>query len=184
MSAFIYQSNATTLWELLPALIMTILLLVAALWDARERRIPNQLTLGSAIVGLALNGLLYGTDGLLSATKGWGLGLVLLLILWLVGAMGAGDVKLLAAVGALMGPVFVINTFLWMGLAGGVLAIAISLQRRQLRVAMTSLFVQLNSLLVLHQVPKPESPKTSQRELPYGVAIAIGGLAALFWAWI
>src|SRR5947209_11249935 len=77
---------------------------VAAYTDLRSRRIPNWLTLSAAVIGLGLNLALGGAAGGLTAVLGLGLGLAMLLPFYLLRAVGAGDVKLLAALGALLGP--------------------------------------------------------------------------------
>jgi prepilin peptidase CpaA len=107
------------------------LLLTAAAWDIRARRIPNALTLAAVLAGLAGNGWRGGWPGL--AWSGEGLALAAPLLLpYAVRALGAGDVKLLGAVGALMGPVFLLWTLLGTALAGGLLALAWAASRRAL----------------------------------------------------
>jgi len=111
--------------------LLAALLLTAAAWDIRARRIPNALTLAAVLAGLAGNGWWGGWPGL--AWSGEGLALAAPLLLpYAVRALGAGDVKLLGAVGALMGPVFLLWTLLGTALAGGLLALAWAVSRRAL----------------------------------------------------
>lgn len=107
-------------------LALTILLGAGACWfDLRDGKIPNKIN-GSAIAaGLLLNLAFNGTSGLLTALQGFGVGLGLLLIPYLMGGIGGGDVKLLAAIGALMGPLFIAKTMLFGALAGGAMALVI-----------------------------------------------------------
>src|ERR1700722_11609734 len=86
-------------------ILLGILVAIAAVFDIRSRRIPNWLVLAGIIVGLAWNVYSSGWSGLLRASEGLGLGFVLYFPLYLIRARGAGDVKLLAAVGAIAGPV-------------------------------------------------------------------------------
>lgn len=85
--------------------------LVAAATDAWQRRIPNWLTVPTALAGLAFHALAPAGWGIGSALAGLALGFVLLLAPWLAGGGGAGDVKLLAALGAWLGPVYVLFAF-------------------------------------------------------------------------
>ena len=85
--------------------VLLTLVLCAALFDARYRRIPNWLTVSGVLTGVALNSFLYypGPAGFFFALKGLGLGFGVYFVLHLLRAMGAGDVKLAAALGCLVG---------------------------------------------------------------------------------
>src|SRR5690349_15418627 len=84
-------------------LILASVLLVAGVTDLRSSKIPNWLTLSTMVAGLLGHSLLNGLPGLLFSAKGLGLGLAMFLLLYIIGGMGAGDVKLLAAVGSFIG---------------------------------------------------------------------------------
>src|SRR6476646_6105704 len=84
----------------------------AVVTDVRSRRISNRLTYPLMALGLAANGLAGGWGGARDSALGW-----------LLGAIGAGDLKLLAAIGALKGPEFVLHAAVYTALAGGVLAL-------------------------------------------------------------
>src|SRR5580692_6343045 len=105
--------------------LLGILVAIAAVFDIRYRRIPNWLVLAGIIVGLAWN--VYSSDhwssGLLRSLKGLGLGFILYFPLYLIRARGAGDVKLLAAVGAITGPGNCFWIFLLTAVLGGVIAV-------------------------------------------------------------
>src|SRR5919202_3546799 len=98
---------------------------VAACTDLRWRRIPNWLTLGAAILGLALNVMLAGLPGGGTALMGLGLGLALLLPFYVLRAVGAGDVKLLAGLGAVLGPQTLVSVALYGAIVGGLMSAAI-----------------------------------------------------------
>ncbi|MBZ9539055.1 A24 family peptidase [Modicisalibacter tunisiensis] len=83
---------------------LALLLVSAVMWDLRKRRIPNLLIMAGAVVGILLQGLLAGHDGALAAIEGLGIGLIVLLPGYLAGFTGAGDVKLMAAIGTFLGP--------------------------------------------------------------------------------
>src|SRR5919109_2209839 len=112
---------------------------VAVFFDLRERRIPNWLTFGGALVAFILSALLAGPRGFGLSIGGWALGAVLFLPLFLLGGMGAGDVKLLAALGACVGPVGALWIAIYGSIAGGVIALAVSLWAGYLRSAIANL---------------------------------------------
>src|SRR5262245_5110118 len=97
---------------------------VACVTDVRTRKIPNLLTFGAAACGLIFHLVINGFSGLALALAGWAIGIVLFLPFFLLRGMGAGDVKLLAALGAWLGPLQVVWLALFASLAGGVMALA------------------------------------------------------------
>jgi prepilin peptidase CpaA len=101
-------------------LLLTIILIIASITDLRSQRISNRLTYSTMIFGLAFYSLTSGFSGFLYSIGGLFLGLALLIVFYLVGGMGAGDVKLMAAVGSLLGPQGVFHAFLGTALIGGI----------------------------------------------------------------
>jgi len=106
------------------AIPLLLILGVATLMDWREQTIPNVLSFGAALFGLVLQGTLNGLPGVAIAAGGWVVGLVCLLPFYAKGGMAAGDVKLMAAVGAFLGPVPALAACLFTLIAGGVIAVA------------------------------------------------------------
>ena len=102
-------------------------LLAALVWavvtDLRSRRISNRLTYPLMALGLAANAATGGWGGLLESALGWLAGIAILAVPFALGGIGGGDLKLLAAIGALQGPQFVLLTAVYAGLAGGLLAV-------------------------------------------------------------
>ncbi len=179
-----------------------LLLLLAAAWsDIRSRRIPNLLVFPGAMIGLLLHALLpqeTGGLGVLGSLAGLGTGLALLLPLYLLRIMGAGDVKLMAMTGAFLGAQENVVALLCVLLAGGVLALTAALCEGKLGVLWRNLNVMLLGALAgatMTSLPasgKPgesvggnavgdtaESAAESAGTLPYGVAIAAGTMAYL-----
>lgn len=151
-------------------------LAVAVVTDTRSRRIPNWLT-GSMMVAalaLAFAGLGAVTPG--RAALGIGAGLLLMLPGHIIGATGAGDVKLMAAVGGFVGPALALNAFLGTALAGGVFAVAVAMRRGRLldTIAGTGQLVTAPSAAKA----EIEAPARANR-FAYGPAIAVGSLLAV-----
>jgi prepilin peptidase CpaA len=178
----------------LPPLAIRILLLllvvVASFFDIRKHRIPNWLSLAGVILAVALNTFLFETVGLWYSLKGLGLAFAIYFVLYLLRGMGAGDVKLMAAVGAAVGP------FNWLGILfltaviGGVAALVLAASKGRMRRTFVNMWLLLLSLR--HgRAPYRDNPALDvgsemALRLPHGVVIAGGTLAflaaALIWA--
>ena len=98
----------------------------ACVTDLRTRRIPNVLTIGAALAGLVFQFATGGVEALGQAALGWLLGALVFLLPFALGGLGGGDVKLLAALGAWLGPADALWLVLYTGVAGGVMAVAVS----------------------------------------------------------
>ena len=95
------------------AIILFVLFVLTIIFDLRERRIPNWLTLSSMFAGMAYHAATGGLQGLIFSIQGLALGFTLLILFYAAGGMGAGDVKLMGAVGSILGPMNVIIAFLY-----------------------------------------------------------------------
>jgi prepilin peptidase CpaA len=164
---------------------LVLLLTVAAVYDYRTQRIPNWLVLSGAVFGLIYNTVLppFPHASILFPLAGIGLGLLLFLPLYLLRAMGGGDVKLLAMVGAFLGPQQTFYAALVSVIVGGVVSILYVLARgTALRMwrNLTSL-LQLGFLgAISGSAPNLRvTADASAGKLPYGVAIAIGTIGYL-----
>ena len=146
----------------------------SAVVDLRTRRIPNWLTLGLAGWGVALAAFQLSGLTVMSALVGFGLGLLLMLPGHVVGATGAGDVKLFAAIGTLLGPSGIAVAFFYTTIIGGVLALIVAINRRRLRdtVERTAALVSTGGA----NVAEIESAAADNR-FAYAPAIALGTLA-------
>jgi prepilin peptidase CpaA len=154
----------------------------ASVFDLGSRRIPNSLTVGAAVVAVAMQALLHGWSGLLSAASGWAVGLVLFLPLYAVGGMGAGDVKLLAAVGAWLGPIGAAWTGLYGAVAGGAMALAVALARGYARTAAKNVgtILRVWSMAGVQPVEGLTLADKSSVRLPYALPLAAGALVTLW----
>jgi prepilin peptidase CpaA len=165
-------------------LVLLILVLCAAFFDARSRRIPNWLTVSGVLAGLALNTFLYpGMSGLWFAFKGLALGFGVYLALHLVRAMGAGDVKLMAAVGSIVGAGDWFGIFLLTAVAGGILAILVSILKGRLGKTLFNVGFILSEMKSMRPayLKNEELDVKSDKgvRMPHGVVIAVGTLAFL-----
>jgi len=151
----------------------------AAVIDLRTRRVPNLLTASLAAAGIGIAAAGIGRIGLGASILGCVLGLAFMLPGHIFGATGAGDVKLLAAAGALLGPTDTVMAFLNTAIAGGALALGVALYRRRLQHTLGA-----TARLVAGQsdaVRQIEAPATDNR-FAYAPAIAIGVIVvALGW---
>jgi prepilin peptidase CpaA len=163
------------------------LLFIAALNDAKSHRIPNKLVFSGAAMGLLLNSLLPegfgflsalpGAIGFLSALTGLGIGLAFLLPLYMLRTLGAGDVKLMAMIGAFVGPNAVLNIILITFLVGGLLALIIALKKGVLQAMVGNLKqMAIGSYfkLAMHEMPTMDAMPRTAAKMPYAIAIAAG----------
>jgi prepilin peptidase CpaA len=164
-----------------PALALIVAGIGAAI-DLQTRRIPNGLTFGGTVVAFVYFSSTSGLNGLGESAAGWATGIGLFLPLFLVGGMGAGDVKLLGVVGAWLGPKQALLCALYSVLAGGMLALVVALRHRYLRRALQNIWtligfwrasgIQRSPVLTLDDAAGPR--------LAYGAAILTGTIAAVF----
>jgi prepilin peptidase CpaA len=147
--------------------------------DLWTRRVPNPLTVLIAATGIVLAAT--GVSGLSvgASFAGFALGILLMLPGHVIGATGAGDVKLFAAVGALIGPALILTAFIDTAIAGGAFALVIAIRRRRLRQTLggTARLIATGAANVI----EIESPHVDNR-FAYAPAIAVGAvIAALGW---
>ena len=157
-------------------------LLLACITDLRTRRIPNALTLSAIVAAVAFHGV---TGGLSPA--GWSLagcvvGALLFFPMFALRGMGAGDVKLLAAVGAWLGPSQVVIAALATSIAGGVIAVAVAVGHGYLKTAVRNLWMLLTHWRVTGIRPLENVTLQGTRgpRLAYAFPIAIGTLVTLW----
>lgn len=165
--------------------ILLLLVVPAAVFDYRERRIPNWLVLSGILVGLGMNiFLLYENPspvtGLWFSLEGLGLALVVYLPLYILRGMGAGDVKLMAAVGAIAGWALWLWIFFFTAVLGGIAAVIVVLSKGRVQRTLQNLWMIVVSIRY-RQAPyaaNPELDVSSDKglRLPHGVIIALGAM--------
>jgi prepilin peptidase CpaA len=149
--------------------------IAASVIDIRSRRIPNVVTGAMTGAGLALAAAGVNDMTLAAAALGFLVGLGLMLPGHILGATGAGDVKLMAAIGTLVGPGLAVNAFLFTAVAGGVLALAVSMRRQRLAVTVAG----TARLITMPADARHElKGATASSRFAYGPAIAVGSIIA------
>ena len=160
--------------------LLAVVVLIASYYDIRYRRIPNWLTLPCVLVGFALNAFLETPfwHGLGDAGLAVALALLLNFPLYLLHARGAGDVKMLAAVGALVGWRDWVAIFILSGILGGVLAVILMLANSRFRKTLSNTAAILGEMLHF-RAPHLKSEEFDVKSplafrLPQGAVIALG----------
>jgi prepilin peptidase CpaA len=149
------------------------LAIVAGVMDWRSRRIPNWLTVPGLFVGVIANTAVFGWSGAKASLLGAGLGLLLLLPFVLIRSLGAGDWKLMGALGAFLGPSNLLDVLLVTVLMAGVMALALIVWKGRVRQTMRNILQILGAFFSFH-LPGPEVSLDSKESLkiPFGVAVA------------
>ena len=160
------------------ALLFFPLAIIITYMDIRYRRIPNKLVLAILLVGLTVNTVFGGSQGLLLSLGGFGLAFALMFFFHVFGTMGAGDVKLFAAIGAVNGLALVLPTLLVVALIGGILAICKMIYSGRARTTMFGVMHFFYGLLPGQRVPRIDIPADRSYTLPYAVPICFGSLVA------
>ena len=160
--------------DALPLIVVAVAATAAAAIDVRTRRIPNALNLGVALVGLGIAAMGWGRVGVAMSLAGCAVGLGLMLPGYVLGATGGGDVKLLAALGTLLGPMATIRGFIAMAIAGGVIALVVALRRGRLTATLVGTALVASGASRIDEIGDPHH----ENRFAYGPAIAIGAIVA------
>lgn len=175
-------------YELL--LISSLLLLIwgAASWDLQQRRIPNAHVMAGVAMGILLQLVLAGPGGVLAAIYGLLLGLAVLMPGYLMGFTGAGDAKLMAAIGTFLGPIGVLQAGFASIFVGGIIGLifAVSSFFNRSSLSPWSRYELMARTLFYTGRPMYIAPKEGEvmgRKFPFAVSIAIGTTAWIIWQW-
>jgi prepilin peptidase CpaA len=155
---------------------------IACCIDVRQQRIPNWLTLGAAIAALVYRTFVEGAIGFTDAGAGWVVGAAMFFLPFALGGLGAGDVKLLAALGAWFGLADAIWLGLYTGIAGGVVALVVALLRGYLRQALANVGLLLMHWRVsgIRALPELTIHNARAPKLAYGVSIFAGTVVTVW----
>jgi prepilin peptidase CpaA len=150
--------------------VLVLAVLLATFTDLRSRRIPNWLTVSTLLLGFVLNALVAypaPLDGIWLAAKGFALAFTLNLVMYLLHMTGAGDLKLLAAIGAMVGCSDFVGIFMLTALIGGVLAIVLMLLKGRVRQTLWNVGFMVGELM------KWQAPHVSREQLDVGSSKAL-----------
>jgi prepilin peptidase CpaA len=166
----------------LPSQLALLVAVLAAVSDVRTRRIPNVLTFGTALFACLLHLSTEGVEGLGLAAAGWLIGVAIFFPFFALGGMGAGDVKLVGAIGACLGPMGALHVTLGAAVAGGVVAVLVTLRSGYLRTAVANVGRLIGFWRRHGLAPMPELTLSSGSgpRLAYAVPILIGTVGALW----
>ncbi|MGD9851938.1 MAG: prepilin peptidase [Nitrospirales bacterium] len=153
---------------------LAIALILAAYIDVREGRIPNWLTLSLAGFGVAINTFYQGWGGFLSSIEGIALGILCLIFFYIKGGMGAGDVKLLGAIGAVMGPHLVVYVFGFAAILGGLYSLAMLVAQGGLQYTWDRVVLLLQTLRCTKGVLIAHTPGSQEPKLRYALVLGLG----------
>lgn len=166
--------------SLMASLVLLVPLAIIIIYhDVRYRRIPNAYVLAALISGLTINTLFGGLSGVASSVAGCVLAFILIFVLHVFGAMGAGDVKLFAAIGAVTGAHLVLPTFVVVVLTGGLLALVSTIRAGVVKTTMHRVLQIFCGFLPGWEMPRFSVPTDRRYTVPYGVAITLGGLISV-----
>ncbi|WP_256449078.1 A24 family peptidase [Marinobacterium weihaiense] len=155
--------------------LLILVLMLAVILDWRFNKIPNWLTLCLLGIGLALNYLLLPTSAVHFGLQGVGIGLLFLLPFYLTGGMGAGDVKLMAAIGSFIGPSAVLMAAAFSLVIGGCVAVYMILRSGEL----VSLYRRYLVMVTTRTLIPAEVGSVARRRFPFSLSIVLGTLIQL-----
>ena len=161
-------------------LALGITIAIAAWTDWRYQKIYNKLLGPAFAIALTLQGLSQGFSGIGAALMGSLTGFALLLIPYLLGGMGAGDVKFLAVIGSFGGAGFVVTSFLYGAIIGGLISLVL-LARRRAVLATCKHFLLMLPFLRNQNILREDMQAAYREKFPYGIALAGGAALAMLW---
>jgi len=181
----LFVSLAEAIAENWPVWVVTFTLILAAVIDGFELKVPNWITFPFVASGWVYSFCAFGLEGLGWSLLGTVVGLLLLLPAYSIGGMGAGDVKLLAGVGAWMHGTHTFYAFCISAIVGAVLAVAMVLVVKGWKKHSNNARIILNEIMTIRD-PNQLSSIAAERKptmllLPYGIPIAIGTIGYFLW---
>ncbi len=155
----------------------------AFITDAKAMVIPNRLTLSALLAGLLLHTSLHGWSGLIYSAAGAASGFGMMFVLYWTGALGAGDVKLFAALGACGGAEFVLYSSVYSILYAAVIGIAILLITKQWKQRMGRVFAAAGGILLMGDFKAVPALKRDSCRFPFMYAVLPGAITAFYYIW-
>lgn len=178
----VHTLQSLKLCSIVLIVLLSIIFVVVSIIDFRSHRIPNVIILPLLLFGLVYYTVIGQWAGFLFSLKGMGIGFLVLFFPYIMGGMGAGDVKFMSALGALLGPQQIFFAFLCAGILGGFVALVVMIKKR----TVIKIFKRLGTAFLLFfsgagiSVFKDE-PRQPGEGIPYGPVIASGTFASIIW---
>ncbi len=169
---------------ILKTIIVLAMLTAALATDLHWGKVPNWLTIPPLVVGILINAVSAGVTGLLDSLGAIGLVLSLWIVTMLLGGtLGGGDIKLLAALGAVAGFHFIVYALPVSVAIGGLIAVIVAIRRRALGASLHRLYRGIATVAIPH-IPTQIGRETGTVHFPYATAIAMGSILTMLWTGI
>ncbi|ANE49002.1 hypothetical protein SY83_17855 [Paenibacillus swuensis] len=161
-------------------------MLIALITDTTRMIIPNTLTVGGAAAGLLYHTTISGWEGFLFSFAGLASGFGLLVLLYAFGGIGAGDVKLFGAIGAITGTLFVIECLMYSIIYGAFIGILLFIIKKQLLYRISKIYYQMISLMWADKVKIRwrNGSENQYMQFPFMYAVFPAGLTSLYYAFM
>lgn len=156
-----------------------LMLCTAFVYDLRTMKIPNYITISGIIAGIGYHGLMWGWNGILFALKGFGAGFGLMFILFVLGAVGGGDVKLFGGIGAWTGIWLTLSIMMYSILVAGGLGLIILLWRREIFGRLRALLNGVIGAILLKSWSPIDASANKQLQMPFMLAVLPGAIIAI-----
>lgn len=173
--------------EIIPFVVVTVVSMIACVTDLKSFRIANSITFPLAVSGIVFQAIVYGLAGLQNSILGLMFGGLVLMLLYLIGGMGAGDVKLLAAVGAWLGIPAIVYVFIVAATVSSVYSFSLLIAQGRLTSAVTTVRVVVQQLVVVGRHLGSEERVESvvkqadsrKRLVPFALMVTIGVIVVM-----
>ncbi|MNZ88674.1 Type IV leader peptidase family protein [compost metagenome] len=156
-----------------------ILLCLAFISDVGTMKIPNYITFPGIVAGIIYHGAMWGWSGLLFALKGAGVGFGLMFLMHILGAVGGGDVKLFAGIGAWTGVWLTLSIMMYSIIAAGCLGLIVLLWRREMFNRMRNMLHNIIGAVITKSLAPIESGENKQLQMPFMLAVLPGAILAV-----
>lgn len=166
-------------------IILSVFLAIVAYYDIRYNRIPNWLNVSGVLVGIIYNLLAHQIDGLLQSVGGLFAGGIIMLILYIFKALGAGDVKMFAAIGAITGVLFTLYSMMYTIIFAGILALIILVFTKTLFIKITLALIHIFEAIKKSSLtPLDDFKKNVSNRFPFIYAVIPGVIVAYYYMYI
>lgn len=157
------------------------LLIISFVTDIKSMKIPNKITVPAMCLGVFVQFLVDGYTGIWRALEGGGIGFGIMLILYMCGAVGGGDVKLFGAIGTWVGTYLTLTTMMYSIFVAGLIGIVILLWRREALQRIKGVFVSIFGAIMLKSIVPIQANAKGQLQFPFMLAVLPGAVIAFLY---